>query len=460
MSKKFLQAIFIFSVAIALASCSSNNSFSFKNLTIDLSGAESLGMKAIQNNNVVKKDNIVYLSGQKIDFYSEIKNTQLVKINEKGETTLVDYYDKDGNLVEVPYYLFYFEIVGDFTYLVYYQSEQDLVSLNDAITNLSNFNSSMNTKTIDYFFYYNIGALNSIKKIIVHNTSEKVFDYTQIFNDIIGDNKSNISSFFTFKEGQLFSSFSNFENTCLYSVSFNEFTKELSLEESCSDVFYIPFFGFSNSNFMYYLDDGITNIMSKGMNQRLDLSQSVQRFYLNKQNEIFVVFSNHIVSRYDIEMNKLSDTLVLKETYNNEIIEIITIQDNKIYFRVSNTNTLVVFNLITELIEQEIDLNLYSSIQYVFDKHYYIENNLYLFSFDRIIKLDLVLKTIKVIYSGNRMRNNSELLMSYRSTGFFKITYTDGITTVTKTIDPITGEEISSNQSEVVKDVWFVKPLN
>jgi hypothetical protein len=344
--------------------------------------------------------------------------------------------------------------------LVYYQSEQDLVSLNDAITNLSNFNSSMNTKTIDYFFHYNIGALNSIKKIIVHNTSEKVFDYTQIFNDIIGDNKSNISSFFTFKEGQLFSSFSNFENTCLYSVSFNEFTKELSLEESCSDVFYIPFFGFSNSNFMYYLDDGITNIMSKGMNQRLDLSQSVRRFYLNKQNEIFVVFSNHIVSRYDIEMNKLSDTLVLKETYNNEITEIITIQDNKMYFRVSNTNTLVVFNLITELIEQEIDLNLYSSIQYVFDKHYYIEDNLYLFSFDRIIKLDLVLKTIKVIYSGNRMRNNSELLMSYRSTGFFKITYTDGITTVTKTIDPITGEEISSNQSEVVKDVWFVKPLN
>jgi hypothetical protein len=471
--KKILYSFSVFILSLSLASCF-NFSFSFKGLSVDFSNAESLGLMNLDNASENNQRASVYGSGRKMSASNQVSNTQLVQIDINGEIIPVQFMNDNGSAVDIPYYLYYFEVFGDFTYLIYYKTESDLAWLNGQFA-AAHRAQVRNTSIINFLFMTSEdndwfdGIDDTVKEIAIHNRSGKIFDYTEIFNEIFAEDEIFIHHFNIVEDGQFISSY-NAElrsNTCTYAVKFNEDGENLVVDKVCSEVWFFPIVGFDNNNFIFEIfDEQGEYFYINGESSEIE-NKTVSKYILNDDRTIEIYWSDTTVSLYDYNFN-LIETKTLFETENETSFEfneyenpIFTIKNNKLLYK--HRGVLYILDLLTNeiLLEYHLEHNSHHN-----EIHFSLGKDIYFISDRYVLRFDIDNLKVDTIYSGsplqgiNGLERNNIVLESFRATGFIKLTYIEGITFVTKIIDPITGEVVSSSESGSSKNTWFVTPLN
>jgi hypothetical protein len=102
-----------------------NADFSFSDLKFNLNGINRIGVSKNVNNPLGRKQSSVPNQTQENESY-------LVGYNDNGGTIPLIYLNEGNQEVEVPLNVFSFEVIGDFAYIIYYDS-QIIVDLNYSV---------------------------------------------------------------------------------------------------------------------------------------------------------------------------------------------------------------------------------------------------------------------------------------------------------------------------------------
>lgn len=450
--KKIIILLSIILFSISLASCVRNKEKDiFNNLYADLSGAVSLGIANSNIGNVIKYDDNIALSSQAYNLSTSNHQTELIKVDSNGNIFRVDFKDSNGNIIEIAFNLFYFDIIGDFIYLVYYLDDQDLVMLNDSFINYHY--QSPNKSLIDSLFYDRIDGGEGIRRIVIHNKTGKVFDFTQIFNDIVKADDTYIHSYFSHEEGQFFSSFKIDDKTCINTSFFDSDKENLKFNQLCTDARFVPIYGIDNDHILFINDSGL-NLMKEGISSEFHVQEGLRIFKTDDQH--LGLMYQDTLEIYNKSFDKIR-TIGLN-IGSNRIQRFYTHYNGKLIFLLGKD--LIIYDLDDEEVIYRYDLSNYSDEMMDFSLYIAIDNLFYLFSEKVVILIDLISLESRLIYQGSKNHSLYETIVSYRANGNFKISYTDGIVNKIKIIDAITGEEITEIESEVSKSIWHVKPLN
>lgn len=476
--KKFTFLFLVFMLVFSLTACNKESKFTFKNLRVDFSDAVSLGIAPKTKNNVTANkrtsDDLILLS-EDITVNTE---TELVKLNDQGVLTTVEFYNNSNSVVEIPYNLFYYEVIGDFTYLLYYEGSQELILLTDEFINFSGPKYGI-TSFIDYTFtnYFDPRTLN-VYKIIIHNESGRIFDFTAVISEYYESNTTtsgvDVQNFHTSSNGFFFKTGhydlkNDTRDTCTNFATYNSVDLDLELDTQCSSANYEPTFGFSSDTFFYFAESKyystINGDFTRKRPDKLMQDLSYTRFNITN-NSSGILWSDGYLEIFThtfetIEYIDLLKEINLEREFNGEdligrdAISYYFLHKNRIYlsfreqFFVYDLNeNKVVF--IQNLWEQY-EFNIISFVQdgeklYIFDNNSIHAMDLENFSITPILQTENLAWWDSIRY--------------FIQTGYIRYQYLEGLTQVTVYIDPLTGKTETSSINDTHKSTWSIKPIN
>lgn len=467
MYKKSLLFVIVFSSIFMLSACQSKSAFSFKDLHVDLSEAVSLGIapKSETQSMTTQRsvDEMILLS----DVVDTQVPTELVMVNHQGVLTTVEFFNGSEEVVEVPYSLFFYEVVGEFTYLAYSRNTNELGPFLDAYLNYHQRRTS-GLSFIDYLFN---GLIYHAILISIHNESGKIFDYTAMVADYQKDNDYDfgvdVGSFFSTSQGFFYKTVYNYREdneskTCTNFAIYNANEGVLDIQTQCASVAYWPLFGFSETSFFYWADKRYHTFVD-GISTADRPLQDTQYSFFNVDDDragrlssdgFFEIFNHQfeILESVDI-LEKLS---VDRAQDSQPNFQVYAIKDERLYL--SYNEVFIVYDIIGKSIIYRVDVfeqyGFFSQFHFVLEGHF-----MYIFAYQGIYVLNLNNFTIQTIYIAENIDLYS-VVTHFISTGYIKVQYLDGLTKVTKIIDPVTGEYQVSTDNDLSKSSWSVKPIN
>jgi len=463
--------IFLFSLAIfLLSSCEKSTVFNFNDLKVDLSDASALGIAPKIN----KDQNLSRLSSEKIllnnEDSTELTETELVMIDDEGNLKTVEFINDSGDIVQVPYNLYTFEVVGQFTYLIYYNPES--VGDFNNLVSFSVFFNHFSTEINLLFDYFNGVKTTDVRKIVIHNESGSIFDYTSIVDDIYDsyqdlNQKPDVGGFFSSINGFFFRIRENSQldnpKTCTNFASYNSTKDELDINSQCSTIDYNPLMGLSEDIFIYETynsnaavsyftyNQGEFNLIEKPIN----LNPAISRIFNLNDSEIGVLTIDGFLSTYNNQLD-LIDTVNMQDLFGEAYggnFRVIQVTSEELYIK-TGSGYFFVFDLIDKKIKQQINLNVIGNFRVIRQNDSFIlfaENGVYILN-TTTFELSTVIDSIEY--------DAFKAIRHYVLTGYIKIEYIQGLNTITKFIDPITLETIETINDNTTKSFWSVKPIN
>jgi len=336
MNKKLFMTISL----IVLASCtgtnnsSSQTNFTFDGLSVDLNNISQLaiftGNVATINRNQGRRIN-------SIENNEPATTSYLVGLNSNGEYTEITFVNDNNLTVEVPYNLYSIDIVGDFTYLVYYKRGELFEDLKQGIlSDLDFYNTPSSAQeykkmmgTTDFEALLKTSELSSglidlMEFIVIHNNSGKVFNFKQIiglYSNMIGIEASNEILLIERFEDKIFYFVRKKEKnevgipmnkaTCMVELSFNDNNNTLNKVETCTEIIFQPLFVHNNGYFAYSFDNQMY-FSSSDFTITGNLMNYFEHSY--KRNMFFRSFGDYIALFYQINTPRI---IYLSSTFEN-----------------------------------------------------------------------------------------------------------------------------------------------
>lgn len=467
--KKWIIAFVLILIGF-LASCSSTKIYEFKDLHVNISDAHSL---AIAQTEVNRKDKTLLTS---VPLYAnEDQQTELVTVDENGNFETVEFLNSKNVPVDIDYSLYYFEIFGDFTYLIYYKTSIDKGHLDETFTwyyrYLSSDSNISTLMTLIEKFYSSYSWFeNDIKKIAIHNDSGKIFDYSLLIEDLMDDGDE-VTSFFINQNNQVLSKVKGDGSACIIESKYNSTTAELQVDEKCSNTNFRVQYAANLSNFIYYLNlPDQRNPGIEYMDNNIELNWPTPPVMIIKNQDGFILFfkeGNAIW--YDWSFTVIDEKTILEDfdpddqidfqfykTNNNNIVNVIYGNQKEIKQSF--------YNIVTKTLSESTILTTNTYFQTFFDVNNYsyfiIEDKQYLFLKSGIWMIDYDSQTVTSIASDITLTNISTTPLYFVQTGYIKYTYISGINQNQVIFDPFTNEIISETNNAPVRTTWYVKPLN
>ncbi len=245
-----------------------NTDFSFLDLRLNLNGINRIGVSKNVNNPLGRKQSSVPNQTQENESY-------LVGYNDNGDEIPLDYLDSDNVEVEVPYSVFSLEVIGDFSYIVYYNSNitTGLSSLESTLyydygpwgawsgksLGMTNFEILLKT-----FGPHTEGNPGAHAFIISHNESGKLFDAVVALSmGYFDDGNMQLSvdlqllTLFDDKIVYFKNSFPE-TDTCRGELVFDASSNTLTKTEVCTPLYIKPIFTHYNGYFVYTFNNEVS----------------------------------------------------------------------------------------------------------------------------------------------------------------------------------------------------------
>ena len=478
--------ILIFFVSLLLVSCQSETQSGFEDLSVNLSGIEALGIAPKKTNIDVENKQLrklgsninteQYVSEKSLlEFTDSPVESILVGANANGDLVKIEFYNNDNEPVQIEYNLFYFDVYGEFTYLIYFNGVEAYSGLLNPYYNFfnqSNLSSIFSRTIIDELFTSEFGILD-IRKIIIHNESGKVFDFTNIVSEITKvdgyQGTHNLSNFISNSTNQFFVTkkmnlaTENESNTCTYSTKFNQETLELDIDSQCSSVDFFPILGtfsdlfiysYTSLNYRYIRGESIA-LNSDASNDMFDL----KTFRISSDHKA-IFYQDGTIEVFNEELNLVKTLIVDEENRSIDRKLYVFYQfENLVFIKdLENVdNLLFIYDLETEDIvygkedTEKHDTNFSSIVQN--------DSIVFIFGSNKVISINLENMETFVIFEGKTI-NAYMSHVNFLKSGYIKVDYIEGISRVFQVIDPSTGNVISTEDSGITKNFWSVKPIN
>jgi hypothetical protein len=237
-----------------------NNNFSFEGLSLNLNLINQVGVFKNSSTPLGRRANGGSNSNQ--------NESYLVGYNNEGDLAPLVYLNDENDEVKVPYSVFSFEVVGDFSYIVYYNSKDKFVlsSFESTITESLKFNSYL-TRSLESTQFevllkqHGGGQINGIQAfVILHNQSGKLFDAVKTMELYPYQYENGFASvgllLFTPLENKIIY-FARRQNTCKGELEFNELDNTLTKTEVCSPLNIKPIFVHETGYFVYTFNNEV-----------------------------------------------------------------------------------------------------------------------------------------------------------------------------------------------------------
>lgn len=240
-----------------------NADFSFSDLRLNLSSIKEVGVYRKKTSSVMgRKQTSVISSTTQNDSY-------LVGFNAQGEEVPLVYLNSQNQEVTVPFSVFSLEVIGDFSYIVYYNSlvSTGLSSLESTFFEYGFSNGtgkSLGMTTFELLLKtygpHTEGNPGAHAFIISHNASGKLFNAVEAlslnyFDDGNMQFTVDLKLFTPLTEKIIY--FVKRTNTCKGELVFNETNKTLTKTEICTQLDINPIFVHNTGYFVYTLNDKI-----------------------------------------------------------------------------------------------------------------------------------------------------------------------------------------------------------
>ena len=446
-----------------------NADFSFEGLSLNLNSISQIG---------VYKNSATPLGRKRANGGSSGVNqneSYLVGYNNAGEQTPLIYLNDENQEVRVPYSVFSFEVVGDFSYIVYYNSQAEgvLSGLENDITRSWELRPLGSTQ-FEILLKKNSGSWDAIKGtqayIILHNESGKLFDAVKTMGlepyESAYSAKTSVGlRLFTPLKNRIFY-FAERGNVCKGELEFNEFDNTLTKIEVCSPLNIMPIFVHESGYFVYTFDNKVS-FASPDFSITGDLTS----YFLSgipERNTVFKSVGENIIMISGNTFKKFvvfdGNFLLIEE--KNEIFEFgnfsgfptwLFNKDGFDYF----TNYSIIYYINFEnfifgsLIDEESE---FSKLPQFFFRFVYIvfEGNLY--EIGRNIRQLNEDKTFSVLEQNITYVLND--IPSMIKTGYVEYTQTQGLTQINKSLNLQTGEIYLQSESRPTITVTQVQPIN
>jgi hypothetical protein len=433
-----------------------NADFSFSNLRLNLSSINQVGIYRNPSRPVGRKQSSEVVSTTQNDSY-------LVGYNAQGDTVPLLYSNSQNEQVQMPFSVLSLEVVGDFSYIVYYDSQagntkqylESTLSHNSEYRQLGGTKFEVLLKSTGYFYHQ--------AYIIMHNKTGKLFDALDTINlkDSLVDGQltRHLQLFTPFYDKIIYFTRSN--NTCKGELRFNEADNTLTKTEVCTSLEITPIFVHENGNFVYTFDSK-TSYASADFSVTNDLSSYFD--YPIARNMVFKSVGQNIVMLSDKSPSKFlvfDGNFSLKEEVSFQVellvgLDSFTWRFNKggfDYFSLINGGKSYIYivdfeNLTIEIVVEEITFNLHRFIDFE-NKIFQIGTSL------RVLNENLTYSTLE-----EGVYEVTNEIWEIVSSGYVEYTQTQGLTQINKYLNLRTGEIYLESESRPTITVTQVQPIN
>jgi hypothetical protein len=433
-----------------------NTDFSFLDLRLNLNGINRIGVSKNVNNPLGRKQSSVPNQTQENESY-------LVGYNAQGDTVPLLYSNSQNEQVQMPFSVLSLEVVGDFSYIVYYDSQagntkqylESTLSHNSEYRQLGGTKFEVLLKSTGYSIHQ--------AYIIMHNKTGKLFDALDTINlkDSLVDSQlaRHLQLFTPFYDKIIYFTRSN--NTCKGELRFNEADNTLTKTEVCTSLEITPIFVHENGNFVYTFDSK-TSYASADFSVTNDLSSYFD--YPIARNMVFKSVGQNIVMLSDKSPSKFlvfDGNFSLKEEVSFQVellvgLDSFTWRFNKggfDYFSLINGGKSYIYivdfeNLTIEIVVEEITFNLHRFIDFE-NKIFQIGTSL------RVLNENLTYSTLE-----EGVYEVTNEIWEIVSSGYVEYTQTQGLTQINKSLNLQTGEIFLESESRPTITVTQVQPIN
>ena len=461
-----------------------NNDFSFEGLSLNLNSINQVGVYKNSSSPLGRR-----ASSGGSALSANQNESYLVGYNNEGEQTPLIYLNDENQEVRVPYSVFSFEVVGDFSYIVYYNSQDEfaLSSLESHITESLMYNSfasrSLGSTQFEVLLKQNgSGPIKGIQAyIILHNPSGKLFDARSVFSlELYQEGDVNyagghVKLLTPFKNKLIYFAERRNRNTKEYEICkgelvFNSVEVNLTRTEVCSSLSIKPIFVHETGYFAYTFNNGVffasPDFSITGDLTPYFLSAIPERNMVFKSvGENIVMISGESVSNFvvfDGNFSLIEEKNEVLEGGNNLSGSTWLFNKNGYdYFSISSADASILYyvNFQTynyrRLVEAATDFpNLpqyYSGYKYIV-----YETNLYQLGENiRVLEDDNSFSILEQnVYT---ITNETSVMIR---TGYVEYTQTQGLTQIKKSLNLQTGEIYLESESRPTITVSQVQPIN
>jgi len=449
-----------------------NNDFSFEGLSLNLNSINQVGVYKNSSSPLGRR-----ASSGGSALSANQNESYLVGYNNEGEQTPLVYLNDENQEVRVPYSVFSFEVVGDFSYIVYYNSlvQSELESLENSLIR-STVNHLDVLKSIDstnfeiLLKYRSYGQLSTTPFIILHNKSGKLFN---AITTIRSESESNDGNYWV--TINLFTPFENkiiyfYNYSCKVELVFDELDYALTKTEVCSTLEIYPIFVHETGYFAYIFDDevlyassdfSVTGNLTKylGIGDFPSYRNSMVNNVFKSVGERIVAFSikgnlNFVV--FDGAFSLIEEkTEVFQDGVPPSGIKWLFNRDGYDFFTtyVPSLSFLYYFNFETLLFGSLIESHPNYSNNFTY---LVFEGNLYEFGPNiRVLNND---NTFLTLEQNTNLITNS--FASILKTGYVEYTQAQGLTQIKKSLNLQTGEIYLESESRPTITGTQVQPIN
>ena len=460
------------SVAPSSSEDSPDNQFNgFSNLKIDLSSIKQIGMY---------KNSQASVNGRKYNQNTNQNSTYLIGYNENGEAMPLIYLNSQDEIVQNPYSVFSLEVVGDFSYIVFYNDNHvDALNLLNEYLRMSTIHGSQQSRSLGSttfeVLFKAVGGQTvfmSLQErwafIILHNQSGKLFnaDAAVELSPYLDDNDSlvvsNVLLFSMFENKIIY--FVKRVNTCKGTLVFDEANNTLSKTEVCTSLDIIPIFVHNNGYFVYSFNNKVS-FASPDFSSTGDLSVYFER--LITVNQSFKSVGEQIVlltSRNESSFLLFSGEFELVEEKSEVYGRAFYVQESVWMFNKNGWDYYDANSIIYSVNFSNFEFN-YSSFDGEFPplnqffstyKYLVFEGSLY-----QIATKIQVLNTENTFYTleSDIYQVNNDLFDVF-SSGYLEYSKTQGLTQINKYLNLQTGEIFLESESRPTITVTQVQPIN
>ncbi len=458
--KKTIYSLVVFCTLIAGCSGSSesipNSDFSFSDLRLNLESINQVGVYRKTSLPLGRKQSSVVTNTQ--------NDSYLVGYNTQGEATPLIYLNGENQEVEVPLKVFSFEVIGDFAYIIYYDS-QIINDLNHAA--YERYKTSIGETTFEKVLKQ-LGphVKGEVWFITLHIPSGKLFNLSEAFmlDSKIGNN-GNFLHFSPHEKKLTYFVKRFYENNsvCKGDLVFDEENINLSKTETCTNLDIKPIFAddmgyfvYSFNGKMYYASSDFTIVGE--LTEYLGLAVYEQNKFIKSVGDDIVLLSPlknaFVVFNSSFELKSLN-------TLQNfvQISPLINI-DTRWLYQVDAKDYLAYFS---------------GNMFWVVDFENFIANEIYLDNSSNLPTYYVVFEDRAYVISGNIFvwesetsflkieENIYEIELSFTNlytSGYLNYYQFQGLTKIKKSLNLQSGRVYLENEEKPIITVTQVQPIN
>jgi hypothetical protein len=456
-----------------------NADFSFSDLRLNLSSINQVGVYKNPSGALGRKQSSVIHSTTQNDSY-------LVGYNAQGEAVPLVYLNSQNEPVQVPFNVFSFEVIGDFSYIVYYNSS-DLFDALGVLEStlyyeygpLGNGYKHLGMTQFEILlksFAYNFDGYKGLfAYIITHNNSGKLFDALNALDVKTYDDGNSVFQYdlqhLALTEDKIiyFKKTNPRTNTCKGELLFDELNDTLTKTEVCTSIDFKPIYAHKTGYFVYTLNDKIFYsspdfLVTGDLTSYFESSIPEYNTLFKSVGETIVMLSGKSTSSFVLfngDFSIIEEKTEVLSGGGNLINSIWLLnKDGYDYFILSGFFSLILYVNFDTLDFDYIfsSLNDFPTLNQLSNQYRYVvyEGNMYqLGTFIRVLSVDKTLTNID-----NNVLTVSDDFVLMSRTGYLTYTQAQGLAQINKSLNLLTGEIYLQSESPPTITITQIQPIN